>query len=131
MAACCPEVGRRRVRKLPRGYIMSDMPQPWRIEPLEEVKEWRKNLSIAHKAKVDYYVDLLAEEGEQLRYPYSSGLGEKLRELRVQYAKERVRVSYYAAKRRRMVLLTVFRKQQRREKDEIARARGAVVAEVE
>jgi hypothetical protein len=105
--------------------------QPWTITVEEEVRLWRANLSMQHKARVDFAIDLLAEKGDQLGFPYSSGLGDKLRELRVQYAREKDRISYYAAKRRRMVLLTVFVKQQRKEKAEIARAKRAMAAHME
>ena len=69
--------------------------------------------------------------GELLPFPYQSQLDGKLRELRVQHAKEKDRVTYYPAKRRRMVLLTVFRKQQRKETAEIARAKRAMLAHME
>lgn len=105
--------------------------KPWTIEALEEVARWRDNLPVAKKAKVDAVIDLLAEMGERLPFPYQSQLDGKLRELRVQYAKEKDRVTYYPAKRRRMVLLTVFRKQQRKETAEIARAKRAMLAHTE
>jgi phage-related protein len=66
--------------------------------------------------------------GELLPYPYQSQLEGKLRELRIQYGKEKDRVTYYPARRRRMVLLTVFRKQQRKKTAEIARATRAMLA---
>jgi hypothetical protein len=105
--------------------------EPWKIEMLDEVVRWRARLPVAHKAKVDAVIDRLAEKGEHLEFPYQSQLEGKLRELRIQFAKEKDRVSYYPAKRRRMVLLTVFRKQQRREKAEIERAKRAMKAHQE
>lgn len=112
---------------------MDDMAgTPWTIEALEEVERWRHSLPVPKRAKADYAViDLLAENGELLPYPYQSHLDGKLRELRIQYAKEKDRVTFYPAKRRRMVLLTVFRKQQRKETAEVARAKRAMLAHME
>jgi hypothetical protein len=81
--------------------------QPWNIEVLAEVAQWRAGLRTPHRAKVDAAIDLLAERGELLPYPYSSHLVGRLRELRIQFGGEKDGVSYYPAKRRRIVLLTV------------------------
>ncbi|MGH2718153.1 MAG: type II toxin-antitoxin system RelE/ParE family toxin [Actinomycetota bacterium] len=83
------------------------------------------------QGEVDAVIDRLGEKGEHLEFPYQSQLDGKLRELRIQFGREKDRVSYYPAKRRRMVLLTVFRKQQRREKAEIERAKRAMAAHEE
>ena len=61
--------------------------------------------------------------------PVSESTGGKAARARIQYAKEKDRVTYYAAKRRRMELLTVFRKQH--ETAEIARAKRAMLAHME
>jgi hypothetical protein len=102
--------------------------EPWNIEVLAEVAQWRAGL---RTPQVDAAIDLLAERGELLPYPYSSHLVGRLRELRIQFRGEKDRVSYYPAKRRRIVLLTVFRKQRRRESAEIERARRAMEAHKE
>jgi hypothetical protein len=62
--------------------------QPWNIEVLAEVAQWRAGLRTPHRAKVDAAIDLLAERGELLPYPYSSHLVGKLRELRIQFGGE-------------------------------------------
>lgn len=64
--------------------------------------------------------------GVDLGEPYTRQLRGKLRELRFYLGRERIRVSYYIASRRRIILLTVFKKTQRREREEIDRAGHAM-----
>lgn len=85
-------------------------------------------LSMNDRSRIDAVLDLLAEKGELLPFPYSSHLRGKLRELRIQFGRERRRISYHAASGHRFVPLTVFRKTKAKEKAEIARAEGDMVA---
>lgn len=100
----------------------------WSIEMLDEVRDWARALSAKEQGRFRFYVNLLAEQGENLPFPYSSHLGGKLRELRFHHGHERRRVSYYAATGRRFVLLTVFRKTKRSETAEVNRARRVMEA---
>jgi hypothetical protein len=98
----------------------------WGIEVLEEVRSWLDGLPVNQRARAEAMIDLLAEMGELLPFPYSSHLRGKLRELRLQFGRERERITYYPASGRRFVLLTVFRKTRRQESAEIDRAERAM-----
>ena len=50
------------------------------LEP--EVADWLERLPDEEFGRVEFYVDLLAERGPLLEYPYTSQLRGKLRELR-------------------------------------------------
>jgi hypothetical protein len=92
------------------------------LEP--EVADWLVELSDDQFGRVEFYVDLLADRGPQLREPYTRQLHGKLRELRFYLGPtgDAVRITYYIATGRKIILLTVFRKQRRRERAEIDRA---------
>jgi hypothetical protein len=94
------------------------------MEP--EVEQWLRSLSTAAFAQAAAALDLLEEEGVNLRFPHTSQLDGKLRELRFYVDGSPTRMTYFIATGRRMVLLTVFRKSQRREHAEIARATRAM-----
>lgn len=98
----------------------------WGIEVAEEVRSWLDGLAANQRAKAEALIDLLAEMGELLPFPYSSHLGGKLRELRLQFGRDRERITYYPASGRRFVLLTVFRKTKRQETTEVERAERAM-----
>jgi hypothetical protein len=111
------------------GNIAGDiLMERWRIGLTDEVRAWVDALSMRDRARVDALLDLLAEKGELLPFPYSSQLEGKLRELRIQFGRELRRISYYAASGHRFVLLTVFRKTKAKEKAEVARAERAMLA---
>ena len=71
-------------------------------------------------------LELLKQQGNQLRMPRSRTLGEGLFELRIPLANEERRITYRFASARRIVLLTTFRKQRQVERREIDRAREAL-----
>lgn len=98
----------------------------WKIELLDEVRDWARALTEKEQGRFRFYVNLLAEKGETLEHEYTSSLGGKLRELRFYMRRQRVRVTYYPATGRRFVLLTVFRKTKRSETAEVERARRAM-----
>ena len=83
------------------------------------------------QARVAFYLDLLAEKGVLLNFPYTSQLRGKLRELRFHLGRDQQRISYYMASGRRILMLTVFRKTKRREQAEIDRAEAAMRAHME
>lgn len=106
---------------------MADAPQSWgRIELEPEVAMWLGALTEADRHHAAFYIDLLEKEGPGLRFPHTSQLQGKLRELRFYLARERWRITYFIAAERRIVLLTVFRKRRRQERAEIARATRAM-----
>ena len=92
------------------------------LEP--EVADWLEELPDDQFGRVEYYIDLLADRGPQLREPYTRQLRGKLRELRFYLGPtgDAVRITYFLATGRRIILLTVFRKQRRRERAEVDRA---------
>ena len=94
------------------------------VEPESEVAEWLEQLSDDQFGRVEFYVDLLADQGAQLGEPYTRQLRGKLCELRFYRGPtgDAVRINYYIATGRRIIPLTVFRKQWRQERAEIDRA---------
>lgn len=97
-----------------------------RLELEAEVEEWFMSLSEEEQGKVQFYFDLLEDQGVHLGEPYTRQLRGKLRELRFYLGRERRRVTYFIATGRRIPMLTVFRKTQRREQREIDRAEEAM-----
>lgn len=73
------------------------------------------------------HIERLAEQGNRLRMPASSPLGDGLFELRFDLGQVAWRIPFFFSTDRRIVLLTVFRKQRMNERTEIARARAAMV----
>jgi hypothetical protein len=94
------------------------------LEP--EVREWLEQLPSGLFGRAAFYVDLLAEQGAQLKEPYTRQLEGKLRELRFYLEHDAVRLTYWIAPGRRIILLTVFRKTRMREDREVDRARRAL-----
>jgi hypothetical protein len=100
---------------------------PWGSVELEpEVAKWLEALSDENFGQAAFYVDLLAERGVGLDEPYTRQLRGKLRELRFYFGRVRDRITSYIASGRRIILLTGFRKTQRQERAEIARAERAM-----
>lgn len=97
------------------------------IELEQEVEEWLLSLTDDCFGQVERYVDLLAEEGVHLGEPFTRQLDGKLRELRFYLGRQQTRITYYTATGRRIVLLTVFSKTRPRERQEISRARQAML----
>lgn len=58
-----------------------------------------------HKAKALAIVRLLEEQGVSLPFPYSSQVRGRMRELRTQQAKDKIRVLYFGDSRRRFILV--------------------------
>lgn len=94
------------------------------LEP--EVREWLEGLPTAAFARAAFSIDLLAAQGPLLGEPHTRQLDGKLRELRLYLEGSAIRITYWIAPGRRIVLLTVFRKERRRERIEIDRARQAL-----
>lgn len=69
------------------------------------VERFLEELPKKHRAKALAIVKLLEEEGIDLRFPYSSQVRGKIRELRTQYAKDKIRILYFGDSRRWFILL--------------------------
>ena len=88
----------------------------WLIEFFEEqnghrpVEGWLDGLPEAVRGKVLARIDLLAEHGPTLDYPYPSQIEGKLREVRLRLGKARYRVLYFFDEARVGVLLHGFSK---------------------
>ena len=81
----------------------------WEIEYTDEFGEWWDGLSDRQQALIGPVVDLLAQLGPQLPFPYSSGVigsrHEHMRELRAQAAGRPMRIFYAFDPRRTSILL--------------------------
>jgi hypothetical protein len=94
------------------------------LEP--ELSEWLNRLPVPHFATVAFYLDLLADHGPALDWPYARQLDSKLRELRFHLDGRAVRITYWISPERRIVPLTVFMKNRMRAGQELGRARQAL-----
>jgi len=88
----------------------------WRIEFFEEktavrpVQDWLDGLPEKVRGRVLARIDLLAEHGPALDYPYTSQIEGKLREVRLRFGKTRHRALYFFDEKRVGVLLHGFTK---------------------
>jgi phage-related protein len=74
------------------------------------VKDFLAGLSPDHLGKILQVLQMLAERGPHLPFPYSSQVEGPLRELRAHYGRDLYRVLYYGDIRRRFVLLHILAK---------------------
>ncbi len=72
------------------------------------VEEFLTSLALQHRAKLLALIQMLEQEGPNLSFPYSSQVRGKLRELRTQQGKDKLRVLYFGDARRVFVLLHGF-----------------------
>lgn len=83
----------------------------WPVEFYEEqegaapVKTFLDGLSPERRAKALAVIQELRQHGPTLPFPYSSQVEGKLRELRTQYGKEKIRILYFADAKRMFILL--------------------------
>lgn len=95
---------------------MTDPRAPWQIQFYERtdggcpVEEFLHGLDRPPRAKVLALIQLLAEQGPGLPFPYSSQVRGRIRELRTQYGRANLRVLYFGASAREWVLLHGFTK---------------------
>ena len=88
----------------------------WLIEFAEEedgsrpVEIWLDDLREEVRGKVLARIELLAQHGPSLDFPYTSQIEGKLREVRLRFGKTRYRVLYYFNEARVGVLLHGFTK---------------------
>ena len=82
---------------------------PWSVEYTNEFGEWWESLSEGQQDDTTVIVELLEEDGPDLRFPRSSGLHaskhEHMRELRIQSGGKPIRVFYAFDPRRSAILL--------------------------
>ena len=93
---------------------MTDPPAPRQVGFYERedggcpVEDFPNGLGKPPRAKVLALIQLLAEQGPTLPFPYSSQVQGKIRELGTRYGRERLRVLYFGASTREWVLLHGF-----------------------
>jgi len=76
----------------------------------ELVLEYINNLDVKNKAKVIKYIDFLAKNDGYLDEPYSKHIRDKIRELRVDFSRNRHRIFYFAFVNKTIILLHAFLK---------------------
>jgi hypothetical protein len=69
------------------------------------VEAYLASLPVPHRAKALALIKMLEQEGPKLPFPYSSQVRGKLRELRTQQGKDKLRILYFGDARRVFVLL--------------------------
>ncbi len=69
------------------------------------MEDFISGLPLKHKAKAIAVVKLLEEQGPNLLFPYSSQIRGRLRELRIQQGKDKIRILYFGDARRWFILL--------------------------
>lgn len=69
------------------------------------VEVFLEGLTAQQKAKAIAVVRLLEESGPILRFPYSSQVRGKIRELRTQLGKDKIRILYFGDSKRCFILL--------------------------
>jgi phage-related protein len=69
------------------------------------VEEFLDSLPLERRAKALAVIQLLRQEGPTLGFPYSSQVQGRLRELRTQYAKDKIRILYFSDSKRVLILL--------------------------
>src|SRR6266404_664590 len=72
------------------------------------VEEFLDSLRPEGRAKALALLQMLKDHGPNLPFPYSSQAAGKIRELRTQYGKDKIRILYFADARRVFILLHGF-----------------------
>jgi phage-related protein len=86
----------------------------WAVDFYEEpdgkapVEEFLDSLPSEARAKTLALIQTLKAHGPNLPFPYSSQVAGKIRELRTQYGKDKIRILYFADSRRVFILLHGF-----------------------
>lgn len=69
------------------------------------VEDFLDGLPLQHRAKLVALIKMLEQEGANLPFPYSSQVRGKLRELRTQQGKDKLRIFYFGDANRAFILL--------------------------
>ena len=84
------------------------------------MEDFLKALPTGHRAKAVAIIKLLESQGPTLPFPYSSQVKGRLRELRTQQGKDKLRILYFGDARRFFVLLhAVLKKSDKLEEGDI------------
>jgi len=101
----------------------------WAVEFYQEadgtapVEEFLNSLRPEGRAKALALLQLLKVHGPGLPFPYSSQAAGRIRELRTQYGRDKIRILYFADSRRTFILLHGFVKRTAKlEASELAKA---------
>jgi len=78
------------------------------------VLEYIEKLSIKEKAKILKYIEFLRENNGYLDEPYSKHIKGKIRELRIDFTKNRHRILYFTFIKKNIILLHAFLKKTRK-----------------
>ncbi len=85
--------------------------------------EYIERLSKKEKVKVLKYVDFLKENKGYLDEPYAKHIKDKIRELRIDFSKNKHRIFYFTFIGKRIILLHIFlKKTEKTPKQEIIKA---------
>lgn len=81
----------------------------WEIEFTDEFGDWFKELTEDDQDAIDFTVDLLTDQGPNLKFPHASGIANSrhahMRELRTQSKGKPLRIFYAFDPRRSAILL--------------------------
>lgn len=92
------------------------------------VERFLDGLNKKPRAKMVARIKLLEEQGIHLPFPYSSQVEGKIRELRARFAKERIRILYFADPERSFILLHgVVKRTDKLEEADIRTARDRMI----
>lgn len=76
----------------------------------EPVRKYINDLPLKEQQKVYSYLEFLRERGGHLDEPYTRHITGKIRELRVDFSRNRHRIFYFTTMGRRIILLHAFAK---------------------
>ncbi|MDD5098113.1 MAG: type II toxin-antitoxin system RelE/ParE family toxin [Candidatus Pacebacteria bacterium] len=77
---------------------------------VEPVKEYIYNQSIKERVKIFSFIDFLQKSEGYLDEPYSKHIKGKIRELRIDFFKNRHRIMYFTFTGEKIILLSAFTK---------------------
>jgi hypothetical protein len=102
---------------------------PWVVDFFERadgsapVEDFLDSLPIEARAKALAIIQELRTQGPTLPFPYSSQVAGKVRELRTQYGKEKIRILYFGDRNRKFILLHgLIKNTDKLEKSDVAAA---------
>ena len=85
------------------------------------VETFLEGLSVERRAKALALIQELKRQGPALPFPYSSQVEGRIRELRTQYGREKIRILYFGDSQRNFVLLHgLIKRTDKLEKSDIA-----------
>ena len=84
--------------------------EEYKIKTFPEVQDYLDQLSVKDYAKVSKYIEYLRQNKGILDEPYSKHIQGKLRELRVDFSRNRHRIFYFTFVEKNIILLHAFLK---------------------